>query len=78
MLKDLEGLYKLIEQIEFTDKDFYYEVKQALIKAQENEEVLEILKKYAKNDGWSDGWTIEFWNMKPNEINKVCGWLNKE
>lgn len=40
-------------------------------------EVLDILKKYAKNDGWSDGWTIEFWNMKPKEIDKVCKWLTK-
>lgn len=41
-------------------------------------EVLDILKKYAKNDGWSDGWTIEFWNMKPREIDKVCKWLTKK
>ena len=41
-------------------------------------EILDILKKYAKNDGWSDGWTIEFWNMKPREIKKVCKWLTKK
>lgn len=54
-------------------------IESALLKAQEQEEILDILKKYAKNDDWSDGgWTIEFWNMKSKEIDKVSKWLTKK
>ena len=53
-------------------------IKQALIQTEKNKEILNILKKYAKNDGWSNGWVIEFWNMKPREIKKVCAWLEKD
>lgn len=36
----------------------------------------EIMKKYAKNDGWSNGWVIKFWEMNETELkllNEVLG-----
>ena len=34
-------------------------------------EVLAIMKKYAVNDGWSNGWVIKFWEMNETELKKV-------
>lgn len=37
-----------------------------------------IMKSYARNNGWSDDWTIEFWNMKDKEIDTICKALTKK
>jgi len=81
--KDIINLNKTLKQS--IDKPIFYAsrygnkyiVPQKLF--EEQCEVLNILKKYAKNDDWSDGgWTIEFWNMKSKEIDKVSKWLTKK
>lgn len=41
-------------------------------------EVLDILKRYAVNDGWSNGWTIKFWEMNNKELKKVNEVLRNE
>ena len=41
-------------------------------------EVLDILKRYAVNDGWSNGWTIKFWEMNDKELKKVNEVLRNE
>lgn len=41
-------------------------------------EVLEILKKYYKSDGWSNGGMIEFWKMKGKELAKIREWLEND
>ena len=40
-------------------------------------EVLAIMKKYAVNDGWSNGWVIKFWEMNETELKKVNEILGK-
>jgi len=34
-------------------------------------EALKIMKKYSKNDGWSNGWTIELWKASEKEIKLI-------
>lgn len=51
--------------------DFYKTIKKDL-------EVLEILKKYYKSDGWSNGGLIEFWRMTKSQLKKVREWLDNE
>ena len=41
-------------------------------------EVLEILKKYYKSDGWSNGGVIEFWGMSDAQLKKIREWLENE
>lgn len=41
-------------------------------------EVLDILKRYAVNDGWSNGWVIHFWEMNNKELKKVNEVLRNE
>ena len=31
-------------------------------------EFVKIMRKYAKNNGWSDDWTGRFWDMKSSEL----------
>ena len=68
-----------IDTNKFFDDGLTYEIlRKITIKWKECKDILDILKKYAKNDGWSDGWTIEFWNMKPRELNKVVKFFTRE
>ena len=70
---------KLVEPVKIEKTAHTFEVFEALDKAWKKDRgILNILKKYAKNDGWSDGWTIEFWNMKPRELNKVVKFFTQE
>lgn len=41
-------------------------------------EVLEIMKKYISNDGWSNGYSIAFWHMKEKELKKIKEWLQND
>ena len=41
-------------------------------------EVLELLKKYYKSDGWSNGGVIEFWKMSEEQLNKIKERLENE
>lgn len=45
---------------------------------QKDLEVLEILKKCCVGDGWSNGYSILFWEMNDNELKKVKEWLKNE
>lgn len=40
-------------------------------------EVLDIIKKHATNDGWSNGWVIKFWEMNETELKKINKCLEK-
>lgn len=40
-------------------------------------EVLDILKKYYKSNGWSNGGLIEFWGMTESQLKKVREWLER-
>ena len=55
-------------------------IKQVLIQAEKDLDVLNILKKYYKNNsGWSNGGIIEFWEMSGAELNKIYKeWLENE
>lgn len=44
---------------------------EALHTIKQDLEVLKILKHYAVNDGWSNGWVIHFWEMNSKELKKV-------
>ena len=80
--KDITNLSNILKQS--IDKPIFYASRYGnkyIVPQKQFEEqceILDILKKYAKNDGWSDGWTIEFWNMKFSELNKVCKWLTNK
>lgn len=56
------------------EKDY----KENLYNIEKELKALEIIKKYSKNDGWSDGWCIEFWNMSEKEIKLVNEVFNNE
>ncbi len=57
-------------------KAYEYEQHYRLIK--KDLEVLEILKKYYKSYGWSNGGIIEFWGMTKTQLKKVREWLENE
>lgn len=51
--------------------DEYEKIKKKL-------EVLELLKKYYKSDGWSNGGVIEFWKMSNTELKEIKECLKNE
>ena len=55
--------------------DILYE--QDIERIRKDLEVLEILKKYYVSDGWSNGGTIEFWEMSEKQLDKIAEWLEK-
>lgn len=68
------GFPKPIEVPEGSDA-FY--CLSAMIKLWEKDiQVLNILKKYYKLDGWSNGGTIEFWKMSNEELTVVNEFFN--
>lgn len=60
----LDNMYTLLAIHHLASEKDYLQIKQDL-------EVLEILKHYAVNDGWSNGWVIHFWEMNSKELKKV-------
>ena len=51
------------EEIDAIDKD--------LDRLEKQDKAIEIIKRYAVNDGWSNGWVIKFWEMNSKELEKV-------
>jgi len=41
------------------------------VKPNKELEALKIMKKYSKNDGWSNGWTIELWKASEKELKLI-------
>ena len=42
-----------------------------VVKPNKELEALKIMKKYSKNDGWSNGWTIELWKASEKELKLI-------
>lgn len=40
-------------------------------------EFTEIILKHLKNNGWSNDFTIDFWNMNEKELNVIHKFMNK-
>ena len=34
------------------------------------------MKKYYKNDGWSNGGVIQFWGMTESQLKKINEWVD--
>lgn len=62
------------EEAKYTTHDLWKMCEQI----QKDLEVLEILKKYYKSDGWSNGGVIKFWEMSEEELKKIKEWANNE
>lgn len=56
------------EEFNLLYKKYYDDIKREL-------EVLEIIKKHYKSDGWSNGGVIEFWAMPEAQLKKVKEYL---
>ena len=67
----LDNMYTLLAIHHLASEKDYLQIKQDL-------EVLEILKHYAVNDGWYNGWVINFWKMNSRELEKVYEVLKNE
>lgn len=37
--------------------------------------VLRLFRKYCANDGWSNGFTIRFWDMTASELKQIKEWF---
>jgi hypothetical protein len=46
-------------------------IEQALTTKSEKEKAFDVIKKYAVNDGWSNGWVVKFWDMNEEELELV-------
>ena len=88
-LDDLKQWVEYITRLDYVEPEVRNEVKKLLYDAyhkttpefkiiEQDLEVLEILKKYYKSDGWSNGGVIEFWKMTESQLNKINKWLNNE
>jgi len=49
----------------------YTTIKQALTTKSKKEKAFDVIKKYAVNDGWSNGWVVKFWDMNEEELELV-------
>ena len=53
------------------DESLFNVIKLALMTKSEKEKAFDVIKKYAVNDGWSNGWVIKFWDMDNEELELV-------
>lgn len=74
-LKNLKELRELWELNCWSNDDIHWELMDKVI---EDLEVLEILKKYYKSDGWSNGGVIKFWEMTESQLKKIKEWLEND
>lgn len=76
-----EALKELEEELKWThndgvnltkyDESLFNVIKQALTTKSKKEQAFDVMKKYAVNDGWSNGWVIKFWDMDEEELELV-------
>ena len=82
MDKEIEkALKELEEELKWThndgvnltkyDESLFNVIKLALMTKSEKEKAFDVIKKYAVNDGWSNGWVIKFWDMDNEELELV-------
>ena len=88
-LEDIKGWVEYITRLDYVDPIVRGEVKDLLFNAyhkttpefqkiEDALEVLNILKKYCTNDGWSNGYSIAFYNMEETEIQKIEKWFKEK
>ena len=58
-----EYLFKRREMLDF--------IRQTLMTISKKEKAFDVIKKYAVNDGWSNGWVVKFWDMDNEELELV-------
>ena len=51
-----------------TDKHSFDIIEEDLNRLEKQDKAIEIIKRYAVNDGWSNGWVIKFWEMNSKEL----------
>lgn len=70
--------YRFSTNSQATLLEDYELVKQALTTKSKKEQAFDVMKKYAVNDGWSNGWVIKFWDMNEEELKLINEVLSNE
>lgn len=60
-------LYNPIKNDEL-QQNYFDIIEKDLDRLEKYDKAIEIIKRYAVNDGWSNGWVIKFWEMNNKEL----------
>lgn len=65
---DYDGEPYIVGTVEDSFENDIKIIEKDLDKLEKYDKAIEIIKRYAVNDGWSNGWVIKFWEMNSKEL----------